>query len=63
MNVFEKYLIVVNVVGFLMYFISFLLYKLTKSVNVDKILILVSLAGGSLGMFLFIILFDRKSVK
>ena len=63
MNVFEKYLIVVNVVGFLMYFISFLLYKLTKSVNVDKILILVSLAGGSVGMILFIILFDRKSVK
>ena len=63
MNAFEKYLIAINIIGFLMYFINFLLYKYTKSANIDVILTLLALAGGSLGIFAFIVLFDRKSVK
>ena len=46
-----------------MYFINFLLYKYTKSANIDVILTLLALAGGSLGIFAFIVIFDRKSVK
>jgi hypothetical protein len=63
MNTIEKYLIAINIIGFLMYFINFLLYKYTKSANIDVILTLLALAGGSLGIFIFIVLFDRKSVK
>lgn len=63
MNAFEKYLIAINIIGFLMYFINFLLYKYTKSANIDVILTLLALAGGSIGIFAFIVLFDRKSVK
>ena len=63
MNAFEKYLIAINIIGFLIYFINFLLYKYTKSANIDVILTLLALAGGSLGIFAFIVLFDRKSVK
>ena len=63
MNTIEKYLIAINIIGFLMYFISFLLYKYTKTANIDVILTLLALAGGSLGIFIFIVLFDRKSVK
>ena len=63
MGIFEKYLITVNIIGFLMYFINFLLYRFTEFANVDKILTSVSLLGGSLGILLFILLFDRKSVK
>ena len=63
MGVFEKYLLIVNVVGFLIYFINYLLYRFTESANVDKLLTLVALAGGSLGIVVFIALFDRKSVK
>ena len=63
MSTLEKYLIAVNIIGFLMYFINFLLYKFTSSANVDNILTILSLAGGSLGIFVFIVLFDRKSVK
>lgn len=63
MNTIEKYLIAINIIGFLMYFISFLLYKYTKTANIDVILTLLALAGGSLGIFAFIVLFDRKSVK
>ena len=63
MNTIEKYLIAINIIGFLMYFINFMLYKYTKSANIDVILTLLALAGGSLGIFIFIVLFDRKSVK
>lgn len=63
MNTIEKYLIAINIIGFLMYFINFMLYKYTKSANIDVILTLLALAGGSLGIFAFIVLFDRKSVK
>ena len=63
MGVFEKYFLIVNVVGFLIYFINYLLYRFTESANVDKLLTLVALAGGSLGIVVFIALFDRKSVK
>ena len=63
MSTLEKYLIAINIIGFLMYFINFLLYKYTKTANIDVILTLLALAGGSLGIFAFIVLFDRKSVK
>lgn len=63
MGTIEKYLIAVNIIGFLMYFINFLLYKFTSSANVDNLLTILSLAGGSLGIFVSIVLFDRKSVK
>ena len=63
MNTIEKYLIAINIIGFLMYFINFLLYKYTKTANIDALLTLLALAGGSAGIFAFIVLFDRKSVK
>ena len=63
MSTLEKYLIAINIIGFLMYFINFLLYKFTGYANIDKLLTILALAGGSLGIFVFIVLFDRKSVK
>lgn len=46
-----------------MYLINMLLYTYTAEANVDKLLTIISLAGGSLGILLAIVLFDRKSVK
>ena len=63
MNTIERYLIAINIISFLMYFINFLLYKYTKTANIDALLTLLALAGGSAGIFAFIVLFDRKSVK
>ena len=60
---FEKYLIIINVVGFIIYLVNMLLYNYTAEANVDKLLTILSLAGGSFGILLAIILFDRKSVK
>ena len=63
MDLFEKYLIIINVVGFILYLINMLLYRFTEEANVDKLLTFFSLAGGSLGILLAIVIFDRKAVK
>lgn len=63
MGTFEYYLLIVNGVGFLLYLINMWLYSHTAESQVDKFLTILSLAGGSAGIFLAILLFDRKSVK
>lgn len=67
MEIFEKYLIlyliIMNIVGFLIYSVNFLLCRYKGFARADKLIGLLSLAGGSLGILLFIALFDRKSVK
>lgn len=63
MGKFEYYLIGINVVGFILYLINMWLYNHTEKGNVDSILTIVSLLGGSAGPLLAILLFDRKSVK
>lgn len=63
MGYFEYYLIGINVLGFVLYLINMWLYDHTAESNVDKLLTIVSLLGGSAGPLLAILLFDRKSVK
>lgn len=63
MGIAEKYLIIINIIGFVLYLINKLLYNYTAEGNVDKFLTIISLAGGSLGILLAVVLFDRKSVK
>ena len=63
MGNFEYYLIGINALGFILYLINMWLYDHTTERNVDKLLTIVSLLGGSAGPLLAILLFDRKSVK
>ena len=63
MGVAEIYLIIINIIGFVLYLINMLLNYYTAEANVDKFLTIISLVGGSLGILLAIVLFDRKSVK
>lgn len=63
MGTFEYYLIIVNGIGFLLYLINMWLYSHTAEGQVDKFLTILSLAGGSAGILLAILLFDRKTVK
>lgn len=63
MRPFDYYLIGVNVVGFFLYLLNIWLYTNTESGQVDKFLTILSLLGGSLGILLAIIIFDRKAVK
>lgn len=63
MGKFEYYLIGINVLGFILYLINMWLYNHMEKGNVDSLLTIISLLGGSAGALLAILLFDRKSVK
>ena len=63
MKTFEKYLGIINIIGFLMYLINMWLYSHTKEGQVDKFLTILSLAGASPGILLAIVLFDKKAHK
>ena len=60
---FTMYLLIVNVVGFIFASINFLLYHFTDEGQIDKLVTLVVLLFGSLGVLLSILLFGRKIVK
>lgn len=63
LGIFEYYLIGVNVIGFFLYLLNMFLYSHTENGQVDAILTIWSLIGGSAGILLAILLFDRKAVK
>lgn len=46
-----------------MYLVNMLLYSITDEAQIDAVLTITSLLGGSLGIVIAIILFDRKAVK
>lgn len=59
----DVYLIIVNVIGFLLFAINTWLYSHTAEKQVDTALTITALLGGSVGILLSILLFDRKAVK
>ena len=59
----EKYLLIINVAGFILFGINTLLYTFTEEGQIDKVLTVVAIAGGSLGIVISILLFSRKAVK
>lgn len=56
---FDCYLIVVNLVGFFLFLVNTWMYSHTADKEIDTVLTIVSLLGGSLGIVLAILLFDR----
>lgn len=58
-----KYLLAINIIGFIFYLINMWLYSHTEKYQVDKLLTLLALLGGSAGIILAILAFDRKAVK
>lgn len=63
MDNLTKYLGIVTIVGFILYCINMLLYKHTKDAQIDFLVTVTSLAGGSFGIVMAILLFDRKATK
>ena len=59
----EYYLIGINVFGFILYGVNMLLSRRSEGVKIDTVLFAVSLLGGTPGIVLCILLFDRKAVK
>ena len=63
MGVFGYYLLIVNIVGFVLFAINTWLYSHTADGQVDAALTITSLLGGSAGILLAILLVDRKAKK
>ena len=60
---FMTYLIIINIAGFILYLVNTLLYRMTADGQIDAVITVVSLLGGSLGIVISILIFDRKSEK
>lgn len=60
---FSYYLIIINMIGFVLYLINTLLYRYTTDRKIDAILNVISLLGASLGIMICILIFDRKAEK
>ena len=63
LGIFDYYLIIINVIGFLLFVINMLLYTFTASGEIDVALTIASVLGGSLGIILAMLAFDRKAEK
>ncbi len=63
LGIVECYLICISIIGFILYGVNTFLYRSSSDKQIDVVITLVSMLGGSLGIVLFILLFDRKSVK
>ncbi len=62
-GMFDRYLITVNIIGFILFAVNFWLYSHTAKGQINAMIAIVSLLGGSLGILLSILLFDRKARK
>ena len=57
------YLVIINIAGFILYLVNTLLYRMTADGQIDAVITVVSLLGGSLGIVISIFIFDRKLEK
>ena len=60
---FGYYLIVINIIGFILFVVNTWLYTETPEGQIDKFLTIICLLGGSVGILLAILIFDRKARK
>ena len=63
LNIFDRYLLIINIIALVIYGIKVLVYKHQTRDWFEKLCMFIVLLGGSVGILLMIILFDRKAVK
>ena len=63
LNRFDRYLLIINIIALVIYGIKVLVYKHQTRDWFEKLCMFIVLLGGSAGILLMIILFDRKAVK
>lgn len=63
LRVFEYYLIIINIVAYILCLINTSLNNYNINVKVDTILTIISLIGGSAGVVIAILIFDRRAKK
>lgn len=57
------YLVIINAIGFILFAVNTWLYNNTAEDQVDALLTLTALAGGSIGIVIAIFVIDRKAKK
>lgn len=60
---FQEYLIVINILGLILYLINMLLYKYTADAQIDWLVTTACLLGGSIGILIPVLIFQRKLNK
>ena len=63
LNYFDYYIIGINILGFILFAINTWLYNSTSDKEIDKVITIVAFLGGSLGIVLSTLVFDRKGLK
>lgn len=64
MGILETYLLVINIVGFIMFLVNTAMYNSTNGrTNFDRYLTYISFLGGSLGIVIAMLIFDRRFIK
>ena len=61
--IFDRYLLIINIIALVIYGIKVLVYKHQTRDWFEKLCMFIVLLGGSAGILLMIIFFDRKAVK
>lgn len=62
-SLFDYYLIGINVLGFILFAVNIFLYTFTLELQIDKAVTVTALLGGSLGIFISIIIFSIAPKK
>lgn len=63
LGIFDYYIIIINIIGFILFAVNTLLYTYTANKQIDSVLTITSLLGGSLGIVIAILIMDRKAQK
>lgn len=63
MNLIDKYVIAINLIGFVAFLINTALYSFTAEKQIDVVVTIICVLGGAMGIFLAVVLFDRKAEK
>lgn len=63
LGIFDHYIIIINIIGFILFAVNTLLYTYTADKQIDSVLTITSLLGGSLGIVIAILIMDRKAQK
>ena len=62
-SIFQNYLFIINIIGLVLYLINLLLYRYTADSEIDSLITIVSLLGGSIGILVPLLIFQRKLNK
>ena len=60
---FDKYVLIINAIGFVLFAFNTFLYNHTESMSVDKLVTAAACMGGCAGIVASIFIFDRKAEK